>query len=296
MKLKSRNILNRIYNLNLSKKIFYVFILSAVLSIIIVDKVNVPIVGYKKFFILWLSTFVSFSIVIIVFHTFSKISKKLIRLSSISEIDFKMNKSYYRDLIEHYDLAELSYIDDLEVDEKDIVVLLLNMELNGIIKLDNGNIKVLDTSKISRKSEEYIINCIENNKLNKVDITKFKDSILADCLNEGLINKITLFNLIFILVLLYPIILIISAFFGISKLFFLVAFFMGFILNPYKRSKEGKEINRKLEGLKLFLKDFTTLDNRDHKELLLWEDYLIYSVLFNQNKKIKEEVINTYLK
>lgn len=71
---------------------------------------------------------------------------------------------------------------------------------------------------------------------------------------------------------------------------------MAFMANQYKRTNEGKKINRKLEGLKLFLKDFTTLDKKEHKELLLWGDYLIYSVLFNQNKKIKDEMIRKYLK
>ena len=69
--------------------------------------------------------------------------------------------------------------------------------------------------------------------------------------------------------------------------------------NPYFRTKISEEINNKLEGLKNFLKDFSILDERNTKEILLWDEYLIYSVLFSHNKKIVEKykdliVINSY--
>lgn len=69
--------------------------------------------------------------------------------------------------------------------------------------------------------------------------------------------------------------------------------------NPYYRTKKAEEINKKLEGLKNFVKDFSILDKRDDKEIILWDEYLIYSVLFGHNKKIIDEykdliVINGY--
>ena len=57
----------------------------------------------------------------------------------------------------------------------------------------------------------------------------------------------------------------------------------------YKRTKKGQEINRKLEGLKNYLKDYSMLDEREAKELELWDEYLIYSVMFGHNQKIIEE-------
>ena len=56
-----------------------------------------------------------------------------------------------------------------------------------------------------------------------------------------------------------------------------------------KRTKKGRELNQKLEGLKNYLKDYSLMDEREAKEIELWEDYLIYSVMFGQNKKIIEE-------
>lgn len=55
------------------------------------------------------------------------------------------------------------------------------------------------------------------------------------------------------------------------------------------RSSNGKELNKKLEGLKAFLQDYSMLSEREAKEVELWEDYLIYSVMFGQNDKIVEE-------
>ncbi|MCI8445071.1 MAG: DUF2207 domain-containing protein [Bacilli bacterium] len=49
---------------------------------------------------------------------------------------------------------------------------------------------------------------------------------------------------------------------------------------------KGKNIKQKLDGLKNFLQDFSLLSERGKEELGLWEEYLIYSVLFNQNSSI----------
>lgn len=56
--------------------------------------------------------------------------------------------------------------------------------------------------------------------------------------------------------------------------------------NSYKRTVKGEEINYKIEGLKNYLKDFSLLSNKEQQELVLWEEYLIYSVIFNMNDKI----------
>ena len=57
----------------------------------------------------------------------------------------------------------------------------------------------------------------------------------------------------------------------------------------YKRTQRGEELNKKLEGLKHYLEDYSLLSEREAKEIELWEDYLIYSVMFGQNKKVIEE-------
>ncbi len=57
-----------------------------------------------------------------------------------------------------------------------------------------------------------------------------------------------------------------------------------------KRTDLGNEINYKLDGLKNFIRDFSKLDERAKEEIILWDDYLIYSVLFGDNKKISSDM------
>ena len=66
--------------------------------------------------------------------------------------------------------------------------------------------------------------------------------------------------------------------------------------NGYIRTKKGEILNENLEGLKNCLKDFSTLHEKDENSLTLWEDYLIYSVIFNQNTKIIKNICDKYLK
>ena len=62
-------------------------------------------------------------------------------------------------------------------------------------------------------------------------------------------------------------------------------------LNPYIRNKKAVEINKKLEGLKAYLKDFTNINDRNKEEMTLWKEYMIYSVMFEQNPKITNEIL-----
>ena len=57
--------------------------------------------------------------------------------------------------------------------------------------------------------------------------------------------------------------------------------------NSYIRTKKGEELNENLEGLKNYLKDFSTMHEKDEKSLTLWEDYLIYSVILENFCKSK---------
>ena len=43
-------------------------------------------------------------------------------------------------------------------------------------------------------------------------------------------------------------------------------------------------------GLKRFIDDFSNLDEREYKHIELWEDFLIYSVIIGDNKKIVDQI------
>ena len=63
-------------------------------------------------------------------------------------------------------------------------------------------------------------------------------------------------------------------------------------LDPYIRNDEGKMINLKLEGLRKYLVDFSKIEEKTKEQLILWEEYLVYSVILGINTKVIEEVYN----
>ena len=65
--------------------------------------------------------------------------------------------------------------------------------------------------------------------------------------------------------------------------------------NSYIRTAKGEAINENLEGLKNYLKDFSLMNEKNEKSLILWEDYLIYAVIFNQNTKVVKSMCDKYI-
>lgn len=92
-------------------------------------------------------------------------------------------------------------------------------------------------------------------------------------------------------VIIFSILLILSVF-VFPFIFFikLVLFILATNIKQAKKTKLGNDINYKLDGLKNFIRDFSNLDERSKEEVVLWDDYLIYSVLFGDNKKISTDM------
>lgn len=63
----------------------------------------------------------------------------------------------------------------------------------------------------------------------------------------------------------------------------------------YRRTSKGNELLNKAYALKNYLKDFSIIDKRTEKELVLWEYYLIYAVILDINVKVTDEVIKKYI-
>ncbi len=236
----------------------------------------------------------------------------------------KMNKDYYRNILKGYSPLELSYIDNFKIDlPKDIVSVFLNLKLKGIIELDEKNIIIKDYKITLDEEEKYLLTKVIDGKITMVDEFELEKIVKDSCLNKKLIEYkdmkfskplfiifIILFIIIFTIFLLFSfsvedidntlaiplasligilMVLIISI---VPLFFFIYLFKRG--LNPFFRSKKGEEVNIKLEGLKNYLKDFSLNSKRKIEEVVLWEDYLIYSVIFNQNKNLINDFYNKY--
>lgn len=68
------------------------------------------------------------------------------------------------------------------------------------------------------------------------------------------------------------------------------------IKKGYRVTLKGKEMLNKAYALKNYLKEYSLIKDRTEKELVLWEDYLVYSVILDVNVEIEDEVIGKYIK
>jgi len=60
----------------------------------------------------------------------------------------------------------------------------------------------------------------------------------------------------------------------------------------YKRTELGEEVTEYIYGLKNFIHDFSLLSEKDKEAIVLWDDFLIYAVLLEENDKIVNEIWN----
>lgn len=261
------------------------------------------------------------NIIIILLFVGIKLGTKSALKDKLTDEDFGKNKKYYRDIIENYSPALLSFIDDFKVDEdRDVVATLLSLKLKKYIDIKGQDIILLDNNQDSLdENERYLLNNINN-----IDTQKFSNLIIKDAVEKGLVETqddikrkikkkiiqliigfILLFALpyclpkeiyvgnnvyvsILIFILFIPIIFL-GVFYPVFSVIYLISYIISHKLFPYIRSKKGQQINESLEGLKNYIKDFSIMNQRHNEELILWEDYLIYSVIFNQNKIVVQE-------
>lgn len=294
--------INEITNLNtisLSKYIILNFIVSIVYITINRCYIIIPYFFYKLYIINYVKEKVNYK-------------------------NFYKKKIYYRNIIDDYSPSVLSYIDDFRlVYPKDIVATLLNLKRKK--KIDNFNLDIKNTNNIKcddyKNVDDYILKNYNNNTLN-LCFDEVRDIVIKESISLGLIkesktikeeNKKKLKKINFIYFAIFILFIITTIFgnliFNSSDIFiiyifvcllFLILFFPLIIvfytfpiiknLNIYVRTEKGEEVHKKLEGLKNYLKEFSRLNEKSSKELLLWDSYLIYSVIFNQNEKVVKEI------
>ncbi len=247
----------------------------------------------------------------------------------LNKDDFNKSKDYFRDVLQEYNPSELSYIDDFKIDKNTLIADLLMLESKKVITYENGVFKKNkeQTGAKLNSVEKYLLNFIDDKGSNiiKIDYLSYVEKIKSCCAEQELIEKkefpkwrfiveavvsiliyIGLKYLVFDFELIEKIeftnpFLGILAFtllvFGVMTVMFYPMYFivkhvilyMRLMVDSYVRTAKGDEINKKLEGLKIFIRDFSILEGREKKELILWKEYLIYSVVFNINKKVINE-------
>lgn len=269
------------------------------------------------------------NIFLIILFIVIKLVNKKIRKEKLNKDDFKRSKDYYRDILYGYGACELSWIDDFKLEiPKDIIAELLQLENKKFIKINENNIELLenfDTNTLN-ETQKYLLSCIEDGKVKNVSQIKLQETVRKDALQHKIVEQReeskkkkkkrmikailiavivnivmkVAFNIIsemnfennmipIISFIIYAIVFIIFSFYPMILIISYIIYNIKSTLDPYFRTKEGEELNRSIEGLKNYLKDYTLLDKQEKDGIVVWEEYLVYSVLFNQNKKMIEK-------
>ena len=287
-------------------------------------------IGISESIILIIGMFIVFGTMFLFIKSFVsgiKRTIKSVRKESLSKIDFSKDKDYYRDILKNYSPAELSYVDDFEINiKREVVATLLKLELKKKIEINENEILVLDSNLIDfKKSEKYILIQVNNGKVNLVNGQYFKNLIREEATEDELVerntpisifrgllrrhNKKIIYSIVMSIIcmiasgimeysdfvenndtflIIFIIIFAISMFYLAGTLF--ASFIGGFVYLILKstsdhRTPKGEEVNKKIEGLKQYIKDYSMLDQSEREALEIWEDYLIYSVIFDINAK-----------
>lgn len=242
---------------------------------------------------------------------------------------FKENKDYYRDLLKGYTPLELSYNNNYKLDDYALIATVLNMENKKILEYKDNKFYVKNDTSNLDEIEKYIIKNIPKEGVEKITKNRFDlySYTIEACKNKklielGKISKKKLIRDIVVSVIIYVIILItwlklepfleninmeynpfisaispvivfgLFAFVHLFPIFLVIRYFILFVMTNvknYKKTILGEEIDYKLAGLKNFIEDFSILSEREKEEVVIWDEYLIYSVMFNDNNKIIDE-------
>ena len=64
--------------------------------------------------------------------------------------------------------------------------------------------------------------------------------------------------------------------------------------NTYMITNKGYEIKAKLKGLKKYLLDYSSINDRDISEITIWEHYILYAIILDLKGNLDKEVSNFY--
>jgi len=61
--------------------------------------------------------------------------------------------------------------------------------------------------------------------------------------------------------------------------------------DKYERTSEGKVLVEQIIGMKNFIHDFSDLSQSEKQEVVLWNDFIIYAILLEENEKVIHEIL-----
>lgn len=222
------------------------------------------------------------------------------------------DKNYEREIPKSYTVSMASLLlDNVFEDIVDIPAIILSLIGKNVLSYEEKMLiaQPLEGSDSLYNHEKYVYKCIKEKK--KIQPKKFRKYVIEDALMAKYIKKNVIKDPFYKSVLIFLSLAIVGfvctviltrlpefLYYSIVMICFFAAITSPIsifnkydldIENPYKNTKLGNKEVRTLLGLKNYLKDFSMLNEKEIKEVILWEDYLAYAYMFGLNKKIFEE-------
>lgn len=248
---------------------------------------------------------------------------EVIYVKSNEKYSKQIDYQYYREIIRDYPIGALIECYGEKVSAKDeLVAILLKLVLHKKIVLENSQINIIDETGLSLSEAMFIKACrgvkvyrkkyikyqIKEDNRNdawQTDLFREEKNLVSDFKGKAVDFGLRLWLLNFILYFSSSIFLskgsadwyilmeFVCVFLVLINLI-LVAYFFGKMIMI--RTEKGKEIQYQLMGLKNFLKDYGNIRHKKIEDIQIWDEYIIYAILFNLKGKLDLDAYNTYKK
>ena len=228
------------------------------------------------------------------------------------KVIFKDNDELTREVFEEYPPALCDFLCNRITNAyTDHSATILNLEQKGYVEVSKDSIKVKDeNTKILKLHQQYVIDCLKEKTI--FDMIKFKQYVAQDALDMNLVYiKKTIKSL--------PKILMFAVFFGLIALnkklnsdalmyfidiysvamiiYYMIAIYInnkaeGYDLKSfnYKLTQKGKDVKEKILGLKIYMRDYSLLNERSIEEKELWGNYISYALALKEGKNVEKFV------
>ena len=229
-----------------------------------------------------------------------------------------MNYEYYRDILKDIPPACLLYLYKGKINISDVIVaILLNLQMKKVIEIKDNGINFLDDIDIQH--ERYVIKSIYNGYNDKTFAKEFKEQLLIylrenNYIYDGDKNKLNItyvMEYFMICMIIYGIELLFvlsslpNEFRPALLLFIFLAYFLTFVGIPVVkfiqskilaiiRTDKGIELSGKLQGLYNYLKDFSNINDMEVKNINLYNEYIIYAIIFDMKGTLNNECEQIY--
>ena len=225
----------------------------------------------------------------------------------LSAEDFKNDEENYMNIINKISPAALAYVDKMKFDYwQAVTAILLQLKMKEAIKYEkHGLVKLKELTDMNDTEygdlEKYILGCIKENGQvfsSKKDLEELvtaeakKENLIEDNQHEKFWGRVRVMTIILVVLYIASKILVrieatfdIGWFLGIASKVLCIAFFIYYIMydgGKYQRTEYGIEINKKIEGLKNYIKEYSLLHEKNSDAIKLWDDYFIYYAIFDE--------------